>query len=187
MSDKTQFRGYGDERRSFETTAIHEIGHALGLGHENRYYNIMGNDYTHLHTTGDNSLKSYVGEDATSGLITLYGSSNRQDLSVAQWRRVGSSGEYSSHARTRLFDSNGTVLASTKVQPSCIRDYCEMRHEVELGQQIQFEMTLENNGKNSQTVQLGYYISTNGTITNADTLIGTDNVTVTRNTPDTVI
>lgn len=187
MTDKTQFRGYGLERRTFETTAIHEIGHALGLGHENRYYNIMGNDYTHLHTKGDNSLRSYTGEDATSGLMRLYGSSTRQDLSVAQWRRSGSSGQYSSHSRTRLFDSNGTALPATKVQSSCTRNYCEMRHDVELGQAIGFEMTLENNGSHSQTVELGYYISTNATITNTDTLIGTDTVTVTRNTPDTVI
>ncbi len=186
MTDKTQFRGYGKERRTFESTAIHELGHALGLGHENRYYNIMGNDYTHLHTTGDNALRSYAGEDATSGLIKLYGSSTRQDLSVAQWRRTGSSGQYSSHSRTRLLDTSGTELPATKVQSSCTRPYCEMRHDVELGQTIQFEMTLENNGTHSQTVQLGYYISTNGSITNTDTLIGTDTVTVTRDKPDTV-
>lgn len=187
MGQKTDFRGYGLEKRTFESTALHEVGHTVGLAHENRYYNIMGTDYTHLHTTGENSLRSYMGEDAVNGLISLYGSNTRQDLSVAAWRRVGSSGQYSSHGRTRLLSSSGSVLNSSKVESSCTRDYCEMRHNVALGQQIQYEMTLENNGSHSQTVQLGYYISTNASITNQDTLIGTDMVTVTRNTPDTVI
>lgn len=187
MGQKTDFRGYGLERRIFETTALHEVGHTVGLGHENRYYNIMGTDYTHVHTTGENSLRSYMGEDAVNGLISLYGSDTRQDLSVSAWRHVGSSGQYSSHGRNRLLSSNGTELSSSKVESSCTRDYCEMRHNVGLGQQIQYEMTLENNGSHSQNVQLGYYISTNASITNQDTLIGTDNVSVTRNTPDTVL
>ncbi len=187
MSQKTDFRGYGLEKRTFETTALHEVGHTVGLAHENRYYNIMGTDYTHLHTTGENSLRSYMGEDAVNGLISLYGSDTRQDLSVSAWRLVGASGQYSSHGRNRLLASNGAELSATKVESSCTRDYCEERHNVALGQQIQYEMTLENNGSHSQTVQLGYYISTNASITNQDTLIGTDTVTVSRNTPDTVI
>lgn len=186
MNVKTDFRGYGLEKRTFETTAIHEIGHTLGLAHENRYYNIMGNDYTFLNTTGETSLRSYLGEDATNGLIALYGSSTRQDLSTSAWRYDGTSGQYSTHRHNRLFNSSGTALSSTKVESSCTRTYCEMRHDVDLGQQIQYEMTLENNGSSSQSVQLGYYISTNATITSTDTLIGTDNVTVTRNTPDTL-
>ena len=152
MDQKTDFRGYGLEKRTFESTALHEVGHTVGLAHENRYYNIMGTDYTHLHTTGDNSLRSYMGEDAVNGLISLYGSDTRQDLSVSAWRHVGSSGQYSSHGRTRLLSSSGSVLSSTKVESSCTRDYCEMRHNVALGQQIQYEMTLENSGSHSQTV-----------------------------------
>ncbi|MBL8300071.1 MAG: PKD domain-containing protein [Rhodanobacteraceae bacterium] len=186
MDVKTNFRGYGLERRTFESTAIHEVGHALGLAHEARYYNIMGTDYTHLHTTGETALRSYMGEDATNAIIALYGGSTRQDLSVAAWRRVGFSGEYSSHGRTRLLDANGVELTATKVEATCTREFCEMRHSVSPGQSIQYEMTLENNGSDTQTVQLGYYVSTNATITDQDRLIGTDTVTVARNTPDTI-
>lgn len=187
MEDKSNFWNYGGNNRTFETTALHEVGHTVGLAHENRYYNIMGSDYTHVHTTGENALRSYLGEDAVNGLISLYGGSNREDLSVAAWRHIGSSGEYSTHGRTRLFNSNGTELNSSNASTSCTGSYCELRYNVDLGQTIQYEMTLENNGRNSQSVALGYYISTNATITNTDTLIRTDNVTVTRNTPDTVI
>lgn len=186
MDKKANFWNYGGNSRTFESTALHEVGHTVGLAHENRYYNIMGTDYTHLHTTGENALRSYLGEDAVNGLIALYGGSNREDLSVAAWRHVGSSGAYSTHGRTRLFNGNGTVLNSSKVSSSCTRSHCELRYNVELGETIQYEMTLENNGRNSQSVALGYYISTNAAITTTDTLISTDNVTVTRNTPDTV-
>ncbi|OED40473.1 hypothetical protein ACH42_16420 [Endozoicomonas sp. (ex Bugula neritina AB1)] len=186
MDRKTDFRGYGLEYRTFETTALHEIGHSVGLGHENRYYNIMGSDYTHLHTTGENSLRSYMGEDAVNGLINAYGSTSGEDLSVAAWRYEAASGEYSTHTRNRLFDQNGVALSSEKVESSCTREYCEMRHNVKPGQTVQYEMTLENNGLNSHSVELGYYISTNAAITNQDTLIGTERVTVTRDTPDTV-
>lgn len=165
MDDKTNFWNYGGNSRTFETTAIHEIGHTIGLAHENRYYNIMGSDYTHVHTTGNNAVRSYLGEDAVNGLIGLYGSSNREDLSVAAWRHIGSSGEYSSHGRTRLFNSSGGVLSATKAVSSCGNTQCEMRYNVDLGQQIQYEMTLENNGRNSHSVTLGYYISTNASIT----------------------
>jgi len=186
MEQKTNFWNYGGNSRTFESTALHEVGHTVGLAHENRYYNIMGTDYTHLHTTGNNGLKSYMGEDAVNGLISLYGGSNREDLSVAAWRHIGSSGAYSSHGRTRLFNSNGTELTSSKAVSSCTNTQCEMRYNVDIGQQLQYEMTLENNGRNSHSVTLGYYISTNASITNTDTLIGTDNVSVSRNTPDTV-
>ncbi|MGI9282482.1 MAG: PKD domain-containing protein [Endozoicomonas sp.] len=186
MEDKTNFWNYGGDARTFETTALHEVGHTIGLAHENRYYNIMGSDYTHVHTTGDNALRSYMGEDAVNGLIATYGQTAREDLSVAAWRHTGASGEYSSHGRTRLFDSNGAVLDSTVAVSGCGYSSCERRYEVEPGQAIQYEMTLENNGTNSHTATLGYYISTNATITSTDTLISTDTVTVTRNTPDTI-
>lgn len=186
MEDKTNFWNYGGNGRTFETTALHEVGHTVGLAHENRYYNIMGTDYTHVHTTSENALRSYLGEDTVNGLISLYGGTGGEDLSVAAWRHVGASGEYSTHGRTRLFDSNGSVLNATKAVASCGNTNCEMRYDVDLGQQIQYEMTLENNGSNTQTVTLGYYISTNATITSSDTLIGTDSVTISRNTPDTL-
>jgi len=186
MENKANFWNYGGNSRTFETTALHEVGHTVGLAHENRYYNIMGSDYTHVHTTGENALRSYLGEDAVNGLISLYGGSNREDLSVAAWRHIGASGEYSTHGRTRLFNSGGALLSASNATPSCTRSQCELRYNVAIGETIQYEMTLENNGRNRQSVVLGYYISTNATITTTDTLIGTDTVTVTRDTPDTV-
>ncbi|WP_028774355.1 PKD domain-containing protein [Shewanella waksmanii] len=187
MEQKTNFWNYGGNSRTFESTALHEVGHTVGLAHENRYYNIMGTDYTHLHTSGENQLLSYLGEDAVNGLINLYGSTTKQDLSVAAWRHIGSSGAYSNHGRTRLFSSAGSELSSSVANSSCSNTQCERRYNVAMGDTIGYEMTLENNGSHSQSVVLGYYISTNATITSSDTLIGTDTVTITRNTPDTVV
>lgn len=188
MYDKTVFWNYGGNKRTFETTAIHEVGHTLGLAHENRYYNIMGTDYTYVQTEFE-GLLSYVGEDATNGLAFIYGQrTSSGDLSVSSWRYSGSSGEYSSHKRTRLFNRDGSLLPSSDAV-NCGYSNCEKRYRVYPGQEIQYEMTLENNGSNSHTVSLGFYISTRiylGPRYPDSILISTDTVTIARNTPDTI-
>ena len=47
-------------------------------------------------------------------------------------------------------------------------------------------MTYENLGKTTKTVKVGYYLSTDSTITTFDTFLGSGTVTVARNTPDTI-
>ena len=73
-ADTWKFRllRYGGKRRLFQSTAVHELGHGLVLGHENRWYNVMGADYTHIHANG-RVARGYLGEDAANGAIFLYG------------------------------------------------------------------------------------------------------------------
>lgn len=180
LAANNNLRGYGGANRPFETTAIHELGHGLGLAHVNTEYNIMGTDYYHLHANGG-VARSYLGEDASDGAVRLYGLANTviEDVSVVHWKRIGASGEYSSHGRTALYDSTGTT-----VLPSVV-DAGEARFDVSAGQPIQVELTVENNGRSSQTVRIGYYLSTNNAIVTSDTLIATETRTVTRNNVDT--
>lgn len=169
--------GYGGGSRPFQTTMVHELGHAINLHHVNTEYNIMGQDYYHLHANGGVG-RSYLGEDAADGAIFLYGSNGRQDLSLAHWKWVGSSGQYSTHGHTKLYNSGGTELPSTLVAG-------ESRFDVSGGQTIQVELTAENNGASSQSAQIGFYLSTNNAIATSDTLITTQSRTVSRDNVDT--
>ena len=164
--------GYGGNSRPFQTTAVHELGHAMGLGHVASEYNIMGQDYYHIHANGG-VARAYFGEDAADGAVRLYGGYNIQDLSLAHWKRIGANGPYSTHGRTKLYNASGVELASAL-------DAGEARFNVQAGQVVQMELTAENNGRSSQTPQIGYYVSTNNAITNTDTLIGTQSLTLTR-------
>ncbi|MBE0536937.1 MAG: hypothetical protein IH624_14835 [Phycisphaerae bacterium] len=159
--DLTPYRG---PYRPLITTAIHEMGHALGLGHENRWYNVMGQDYTHVHTHYDR-IKGYPGADATQGALFLYGKSNTyftEDVAVTHWKYASASGEYSTHTPTVVYNQNMTVAGWDLLNGS-------PRFHVKRGGSYHAEFTYENNGYNSQyNVELAMYISTNTLITTSD-------------------
>lgn len=163
---------YGGSSRPIQTTAIHEIGHALGLNHVNTEYNIMGQDWTHIHANGG-VARAYFGEDASSGAVSLYGLGSGEDLALTQWKHLGASGEYSTHQRTKLYTTGGVEIAGSSFEGA-------RRYNVNKGQTVQFELSAENNGANTQTGTLGFYVSTNDLISTADTLIGTGSLTLSR-------
>jgi len=173
---KGQLWPYGGRARPFQTTAMHELGHALGLGHENRTYNIMGEDWTHIHANGG-TTKAYPGEDASHGAVFLYGlwSASPQDVGVVHWRYVGASGEYSTHARTRLFNTSGAEL-------SRFMDAGEPRYWVRPGDTIRLELTYENNGATTQYPTVEFYLSTNDYISRSDTYLSNTTMTLVRST-----
>ncbi len=168
--------GYGGEYRPFISTSLHELGHALGLQHENDEYNMEGTSYTHLGCNGG-SLKFYAGEDACDGAVFLYGynGTDFEDVSATHWQYDGRDGEYSTHRRTRLLDSSGVELA--KVSSSA----ADPTYKVSSGQTIKAVFTIENNGRHNQTPGVGYYYSSNNTITTSDTLLDTRTPTIGRN------
>ncbi len=178
---KSTVSTYNGSLRLIQGTALHELGHAAGLMHENRYYNIMGADFTHLDTQVS-TVNAYVGEDAGNGLVSLYGVSNSkpQDIAVAHWRRIGASGEYSTHGRTRIFNTTGTELSRTTVSN-------EPQYNVTKGNQVQVEFTYENVGRSTiNNAVVNYYLSTNDNITTFDTLIGTTTMNIARDLPNTI-
>ncbi len=172
---KSNLIRYGGTLRPMQTTALHEFGLGLKLDHVNTEYNIMGADFEHIHVNGS-SARAYLGEDASDGTVYLYGldSSIRQDLGVVHWKYFGASGEYSDHTKTRLYTSTGGSLSS-------YTDNGETHYRVDRGQQITAEFTYENNGANTQSnVKVGYYISTNSTISTGDQRIGGATFTLSR-------
>jgi hypothetical protein len=171
---------YGGGSRPFQTTAMHEFGHAQGLGHTADRYAIMGQDWDHIHANSTTAT-AYPGEDAMAGSCAVYGldAALVQDLGVAHWRRTGASGAYSAHDRTRLFNTSLVELAK-------VAGTAEPVYRVGKGQAVRLEMTFENMGASTQTVKVGYYLSTNDFISTADTYLGEQTITVSRDAPLTM-
>ena len=170
------YGGYGHPLRA---TAMHELGHVGGLLHTNDTYSIMGDANRHANANG-NRARIYLGEDAAGGLVRLYGSASGdlQDVSVSHWHYVSGGPEpgedYSEHARTLLYGSNG-MRPDYKVVDQ------ERHYYVNKGEEITVKFTYENNGKDEQDVEVAYYLSGNSTITTGDLLLGTWKKTLGRN------
>lgn len=161
----TNLISYSGGSRPFKTTALHEFGHGAGLGHENGRYSVMGQDWDHIHRNYVYAL-AYLGEDVNYGLRQLYGDNpgNVQDVGLVHWKYSGASGAYSSHTRTKLYNTSGVELPYSTVNG-------ERRYKVSKGQQVRMELTYENNGKSGQAPTIYYYVSTNNFISTADTLL----------------
>jgi len=164
---KSSLIRYTGSLRAIQTTGAHELGHGLILNHVNTEYNIMGNDFEHIHVNGSTAT-AYTGEDAADGSIFLYGARSPawEDVAVVHWKYSGASGEYSDHTKTVIYNNAGAVLPTIDVNG-------ETGYRVNRGQTVRAEFTYENNGANTQTgIQVGYYISTNDLITTFDRKIG---------------
>jgi hypothetical protein len=173
-TNKKAMSEYGGAGRPLRNVIYHEVGHLFGLAHENDEYNVMGEDWSHLNTNG-NQTTSYFGEDAADGAIFLYGTSSGEDVSVTHWRWTGRSGEYSTHGRTRVFDNNGNRLSRTWKDS-------EPYYKVDNAQEIQVEFSYENNGASKQDpVEIGFYLSDNSAITTYDQRLRGAAISVARN------
>lgn len=162
-TSKSVMTAYGGSARPFRTTAMHELGHAFGLAHVNTEYNVMGVDYTHLHTN-DTEASAYLGEDASNGAVFLYtsDSSTPEDIGVVHWRYEGTSGEYSTHDRTDIQDSGGGTKSYTEIDE-------EPYYRVDNGESLRVQFTYENNGSTTQSfVDIGFYLSDDPAITTLD-------------------
>jgi hypothetical protein len=173
--NKTSLWAWGGFYRPFQTTLMHEYGHVMGLGHENDEYNIMGQDWTHIHLNGSTAT-SYLGEDASDGLVDQYGlysGGSFEDVSVSMFEYSGSSGEYSTHNLCDVFTTAGAIVSSTSFNG-------QRRYNVNKGSTYMFEFSYENNGETTQGFRAGYYLSSNNYISTSDRYLGSTNFTLGR-------
>ena len=169
---------YGGLYRPGQSTLMHELGHAAGLGHVSTIYNLMGTDWTHVHRrrgqyselSVSDDVRCYTGSDVNTGLVALYGAdpSSRTDISVVHWKWIGKTGEYSLHGRTVIYDVNNNPM------PTPLTHDNESVVILVGGQQYFLEATFENLGLNSQEFESEVYLSTNRKITTDDIRISTD-------------
>ncbi len=169
---------YGGDWRTWGATALHEMGHALGLAHTNNTYNIMGSDQTHV-MVNNGQIRFYAGEDGGNGDVFLYGktgTSPTSDLGVTHWKYGEADGEYSSHWFCRMYHTNDDKVSSVP----WLTD--RRRYKVQLGGTYKAEFTFENNGYYDKSgVDAAWYISTNSNITTMDNRIRTGTLTLNRN------
>ena len=178
-TDKDDLTAYGGPNKSFQTTAIHEFGHALGLDDQSAVYSVMGQDSTHMHCNNDMAY-AYAGENAIAGAVEVYGAVtlNWEDLALAHWKKIGVDGKYSLHGRTAIVSAgNAPAFHNGEADPV---------YEVSAGQEIEMELTAENLGLTPQNTTISYYVSTDDAIEVVDQFIGSHNVELHPDTPATL-
>lgn len=175
---KSPHTKYGNGPRLLETTMIHELGHCMGLQHEDRVYSSMGESFGHLHTNGDKTA-GYAGVDTTKGLRFLYGSANDgENLAITHWKWIGSTNPgcnggndcYSKHGRTVMMKSGGDTYATTPDLKNTTTDE-EPYYKVIRGQEVLVEFGYENLGASDQSTLVQFVVSEDDQITSADTAV----------------
>ena len=179
---------YNGPFRPIQTTALHELGHAMGMQHENRIYNIMGEDWTHINHSS-NSIRATRGPDIGSGLARLYGGLSPAvvDLSISNFKYLGTNGEYSTHQRTTFRSASTTdpVEAFTALGTDT-QDPNQLIFRVRANQWVTAEFTLENNGLNTVSARTRFVLSTNRTITTIDRSLFEQRFNFPNNRPSTL-
>jgi|GEM_PF-4144326 len=186
-TQKSDHDAYGDASPdlSAKVAGVHELGHTLGFAHDCSNYNVMGRAWTHLWANGPDA-EVYNGEPLTSGLVDVYSNLWGPDLlspdvSVAHWQYDScGDGGYSEHRRTSAFNTAGDELAKAGGE-------AEPRFIAAAGQTIEVDFTFENQGNSTdeEGVEVGFYFSTDDTITTLDQRLGGTSFDFIRNDPDT--
>jgi hypothetical protein len=110
-----------------------------------------------------NTLRPYVGASGIAGLVALYGLVPKSpDFAVSHWKYGGNDGEYSTHTRTKVYDSSFNALPAV----ACGANNKEPCYKVSRGQKVRVEFTTENLSGYPMDVGVEYRLSTNDTIPN---------------------
>jgi hypothetical protein len=169
---------------------MHELGHALGLNHEDRYYNIMGEEWDCVGAY-NGQVNFTAGEDACSGTVVMYGldgGAAREDVGVTHWKYGSADSEgYSSHFRCGVYADDGSLVRAVPGTGAALGyGRSDPIFEVQKGRTIKVELTFENNGySGSVSPRVSYYLSSDDTIDGSDPVLATPRPTLNRNTPYT--
>jgi hypothetical protein len=131
----------------FEQAALHELGHALGLTHENRMLALMNAAYPAGGPLGYWKESDPLGDDRRGSRILYGDGTSETDVAGSAMKQVGSDG--------------GAGLVSS---PS----------SAARGSSVTLEFTFSNLGTATASFGIGFYLSTDSYITTADRLLGSN-------------
>ncbi|RYZ85351.1 MAG: matrixin family metalloprotease, partial [Proteobacteria bacterium] len=163
-----------DSDLPFYSVALHEMGHALGLKHEERGWNIMGIDQSFVTYAG--STTDYrPGENATAGAVGSYGESGTaSDVGVSIWRydaaATGSS-MYSNHKEGSI--RNPSTSAATSSNANTIIPGPNRRFILNRGNTYRIELTFETIGPSTPSwISIDGYLSSDFYFGSGDSFLG---------------
>jgi len=137
--------------RAIEPVAMHELGHALGLNHENHRLATMNSNYPNGAPLGHQNRWRLHADDQ-QGARTIYpDTSTHRDLTTSKYEKNIS-------GPVNLIDG-----------PS----YCNQPFlNCTAGMSVAFEFTFENLGTQTEVFDIGFYLSRDSHITKADIPLG---------------
>lgn len=131
---------------SFEAVALHELGHALGLTHEDRWMASMNSSYPTSGPAGHYKTWDPLPDDRAGGRHLYPDGTTERDVAASVFRRTGSG-------------SSGLVTSTTTASR---------------GSYATVQFSFHNMSTSTQTFNIGFYLSTNNFISTGDRLLGTN-------------
>ena len=131
---------------NFESVALHELGHAIGLKHENRWMATMNAYYPNSGPFGYYKEWDPFGDDRLAGRFMYPDSTTEVDVAGSPLKRTGS-------GTSNLVSSPNWAYR---------------------GSNVTIEFTFSNLSTSTQSFDIGFYLSTNSYISTYDTLLGTN-------------
>lgn len=135
---------------NFELVMLHELGHGLGLNHQNNRPSIMNQYYYNSGPNGHyNKVEPHA--DDRHGVRYIYpDNSTDRDVSVSRFKNTGASS-----AVNRLLRTSGSYANKAKK-----------------GEQLDVEYLVENLGTQTESAKVQFFISTNTYISTGDISLG---------------
>ncbi|WP_440997959.1 matrixin family metalloprotease [Arhodomonas sp. SL1] len=129
---------------SFEGVALHELGHALGLNHEDRWLATMNSYYPNSGPVGHWKAWDPLPDDRQGARFLYPDSTTESDVAGSAFRRTGSG-------------SSSRVASPTQANR---------------GSYVTIQFTFHNMSTARKTFNIGFYLSTNDYISTGDRLLG---------------
>jgi hypothetical protein len=130
----------------FEGVALHELGHALGLTHEDRWMATLNSYYPNSGPFGSNREWDPFGDDRYGVRVLYPDGTTETDVAGSALKRTGAG-------------TSGLISSPTYAYR---------------GSSVTIEFTFSNLSTSTQTFDVGFYLSSNSTISTADTWLGTN-------------